>query len=315
MIWQTQQWWKMLLASKQAENVFNVGGIQVEKRSLGLWQYGLFVIGLDYTLPGISWNTQYVEDFLVDLCKKEKVLFIQVEPMNYSGEIAEKYFDLDMFDFGFFKKFIYEYAAVINLDQTEEKILTWMKPKWRYNIKLAQKRWIVVKKVDKTDNKNIEAYYELMKETTVRDNFNGNTLKYYTDFLHYLEDSVLLLAYKDDEVVAGGIFIFRKDVATYYYWASSSKKELRNLMGPYLLQWEAIKIWKEYGSKLYDFGWVATPWEENHPWTGVTDFKKKFTADIRKVSEGYIFVTRPIMYKILVVAKKLRGFMKKLRRK
>ncbi|MGB2110624.1 MAG: hypothetical protein ACPHY8_01505 [Patescibacteria group bacterium] len=56
-----------------------------------------------------------------------------------------------------------------------------------------------------------------MKETTSRDNFSGNTLDYYKIFLQTLKNSELFLAYKDEEVVAGGIFVFQDSQAIYYY--------------------------------------------------------------------------------------------------
>jgi len=77
---------------------------------------------------------------MVELCKKEKALFIQIEFLNYSGNLKTKYFDLDTLDFGYYKKFINQYTAIIELNQTEEEILSGMKPKGRYNIKLATKK-------------------------------------------------------------------------------------------------------------------------------------------------------------------------------
>ncbi|MCD5380711.1 peptidoglycan bridge formation glycyltransferase FemA/FemB family protein [Candidatus Gracilibacteria bacterium] len=312
MIWQTTDWGKMLLVSKQADRVFSIGGIQIEKRCVGLGFYGLFIIGLDYKQSGIDDNLQALEDQIVALCKKEKALFIQIEFINYSGNLETKYFDLDTLDFGFYKKFINQYTAVIDLHKTEEEILAGMKPKGRYNIKLAVKKGIVVKEVEKT-KENIEKYYNLMLETTSRDNFSGNTLKYYSDFLKYIKESKLLLAYSGETVVAGGIFTFRKELAIYYYGASTSQKEFRNLMAPYLVQWEAIKIAKKSGSQIYDFLGVATPGDDNHPLKGVTDFKKKFTKDIRKVSESYIFIQKPFVYKVLRILAKLKKIFKNIK--
>ncbi len=312
MIWQTIDWGKMLLASKQAESVFSVGWIQIEKRCIWLGFFGLFIIWLDYKQAWIDDNLQALEDQIVALCKKEKALFIQIEFINYSGNLETKYFDLDTLDFGFYKKFINQYTAVINLSKTEDEILAWMKPKWRYNIKLAVKKGIVVKEVEKT-KENIEKYYNLMLETTSRDNFSWNTLKYYSDFLKYISESRLLLAFSWDTIVAWGIFTFRKELAIYYYWASTSQKEFRNLMAPYLIQWEAIKIAKESWSQIYDFLWVATPWDDDHPLKWVTDFKKKFTKDIRKVSESYIFIQKPFIFKLLKVLAKIKNIVKKIK--
>ncbi len=313
MIWQTTDWGKMLLASKQAENIFTVSWIQVEKRSLWLWKFGLFVIGLDYTLPWIDGNIPKVEEFLIELCKKEKALFIQVEPINYSGELKNKYFDILHFDFGSYKKFINPYTAIIDLSLSEEEILAGMKQKGRYNIKLATKRGVSVQAVEPT-KENIEAFYNLLQETTTRDNFNGNSLEYYITFLEYIKESKLILAYKDDQVIAGGIFTFRDELAIYYYWASTSQKEYRNCMAPYLVQWEAIKIAKSHGSKIYDFLWVAPEGIDAHPLLGVTNFKKKFTNDIRKVSESYIYIDNKFMYNILLLLRKVKIIIWKFKR-
>lgn len=313
-IWQTEKWWKMILESKQAESVFDIWWIQVEKRSLWLGQFWLFIIWLDYTKDWIKGKTAEVEEFLVDLAIKENVLFIQIEVLNYSWELKDKFFDLILMDFWFYKKFLIQYTAFIDLTQTEEEILAWMKPKGRYNIKLATKKWIKVIDVDKT-KENIELFYDLITETTARDNFNGNSIDYYTKFLKLIDSSKLLLAHIDWTVIAWWIFTYEWNEAIYYYWASTSKKEYRNLMAPYLIQWEAIKIGKINWSKLYDFLWVAPPWLENHPLSWVTDFKLKFTKNVEKVSESYIFVRKPFIFKLLKLIKKIKSFIKKLKSK
>jgi lipid II:glycine glycyltransferase (peptidoglycan interpeptide bridge formation enzyme) len=146
----------------------------------------------------------------------------------------------------------------------------------------------------------------LMLETTSRDNFAWNSLEYYSNFLNGLEKSKLILAKKDWIVIAWGIFIFDLELSIYYYWASTSDKEYRNLMAPYLVQWEAIKYSKSIKSKLYDFLWVATPWDENSSLSGVTDFKKKMTKDIREVSNSYIYINKKMKYLIMSFLRKLK---------
>ncbi len=91
----------------------------------------------------------------------------------------------------------------------------------------------------------MEGFYDLMQQTTSRDSFAGNTQKYYEQFLTLNKNAKLLLAKIDDVVVAGGVFIFDKDVSIYYYGASTSDPKYRNLMAPYLLQWEAIQVAKK----------------------------------------------------------------------
>ena len=304
-IWQTKKWWEMLLASNQAENLFYVDNIQIEKRSIWMKQYWFFILAC--YLEQIAKKETFKK--IKDLAEKENVLFVQIETLEYSKKTENIYTELFKDNKWYYKKFITPYTAVIDLEKSEEDILSEMKPKWRYNIKLARKKWVEIKSVEK-NKKNIKKYYELMLETTSRDNFSGNNLEYYITFLEKLENSELLLAYKDDIVIAWGIFIFDENISIYYYWASTSKKEYRNLMAPYLLQWEAILISKERGSKIFDFLWVSSPNSKNDPLSWVTNFKKKLTSDIRFVSESYIFINKKLKYNLFKIIRKIKSLIK-----
>lgn len=295
--WQQKAWWEMLIKSHQAEKIIEINWIFIEKRSVSMWEYWLFILWLKKELSKKDIKS------LIEVCRKENALFIQIENINYNQKLVFKEVEFKKW---YYKKFIMPYTAVIDLEQTENEILWKMKPKWRYNIKVANKNDIVVREVEKT-NENIAEYYNLMLETTSRDSFAWNSLEYYINFLRLLDNSKLLLAYKEDKTIAWWIFLFDKEVSIYYYWASTSDKKYRNLMAPYLLQWEAIKIAKDIWSKIYDFLWVASPWEKNSSLSWVTDFKLKLTKDIRQVSDSYIFINKKIKYgliKFLRVLKK-----------
>jgi len=299
-IWQTESWQKMLVLSKQTEQFFVIENVYVEKRKVSLWQYGLFIL----------WSKEFPDNTLLwelkNLCRKENCLFIQIETLSYDVHKEEK--SIIKLKQGYYKKFITPYTAVINLEKSEEEILARMKPKGRYNIRLSEKKWVEIREVEKNDE-NIRAFYSLISETTTRNTFYGNTFEYYKIFLKNIEKSKLLLAYVWDKVIAGGIFILEKDVSIYYYGASTSDKEYRNLMAPYLLQWDAIRQAKNIWSKLYDFLWVASPWEKNSPLSWVTDFKWKLTSDMREVSESYIWINKKLLYNIVVLLRKLRNLL------
>lgn len=296
-IWQTNSWQKMLKESGQVSEFFNINWIFVEKRKIVMWEYGLFVIWIENEI------TKKDTKNLIELLKKENCLFIQVEDINYNSVFKT---NLDWFNRWYYKKFITPYTAIIDLKKTNDEIFADMKPKWRYNIRLAEKKWIWVSIVDKTD-KNIQDYYNLMLETTSRDNFSWNTLNYYKTFLNSLENSKLILAKKDWFTIAGWIFIFDTKISIYYYWASTSKKEYRNLMAPYLIQWEAIKYAKSIWSEIYDFLWVASSSEKDSSLSWVTDFKKKLTKNIIEVSSSHIYINKKIKYFIINTLRKLKG--------
>ncbi|NVP17754.1 peptidoglycan bridge formation glycyltransferase FemA/FemB family protein [Candidatus Gracilibacteria bacterium] len=294
-IWQTKSWQEMLLKSKQIEKIIEVDNVFIEKRSIGLGQFGLFVLGVN------NINSDFLEK-VKSLCKIEKSLFIQFETLNYANDLSIK---LEGVANNYYKKFITPYTAIIDLNLREDEILSMMKPKGRYNIKLAEKKGVIVKEVEKT-KENIEIFYNLMIETTSRDNFNGNSLDYYMTFLNSLKESKLFIAFFDDKPISAGIFTFIGEEAIYYYGASTSDINYRNLMSPYLLQWTAIFKAKQLGMKIYDFLGVATPGEENSHLRGVTDFKSKFTSNIVKVSDSYIFVNNKIKYNLLQLLRKFK---------
>ncbi len=298
-LWQTKKWWKMIELSRQVDKLFYVWELQIEKRKVALWEYGLFVLWVDKKID------ENMTKKLIELTKKEKALFLQIESVNYFEE--NNIFEINNEDFKkwYYKKFITPYTALIDLELSEEEILPNMKPKWRYNIRLANKKWVVAKIYNKTD-KNIEIFYDLMKQTTSRDNFFWNSLEYYKTFLKTLDNSKLILAEFEWKIIAGWIFIFDKTVSIYYYWASTSDKEYRNLMAPYAVQWEAIKYAKKYPSKLYDFLGIASPEEKDSSLAWVTDFKLKLTKNTKKVSDSYIFINKSFKYMIISFLRKIR---------
>ncbi|MDD3302608.1 MAG: peptidoglycan bridge formation glycyltransferase FemA/FemB family protein [Candidatus Gracilibacteria bacterium] len=300
--WQQKSWGDMLVKSKQADKIIHLNSLLIEKRSIGLGKYGLFILGIDNL--GII---QDKEKEILNLCKKEKAVFIQIETFNINKE--ENKIKFKKLKNGYYKKFITPYTTLIDLSKKEKQILDEMKPKGRYNIKIAEKKEIEVIEVDK-NTKNIEVFYNLMQETTTRDNFSGNKIDYYKIFLQTIKNSSLLIAYKDNTPISAGIFIFDKELSIYYYGASTNNKEYRNMMSPYLLQWTAIKKAKSIDSKYYDFLGIASPGEKNSSLAGVTDFKLKLSKDIINISDSYIWVNNIFLYKTFLLLRKLKAILK-----
>ena len=174
-----------------------------------------------------------------------------------------------------------------------------MKPKGRYNIKLAGKKGVVIKKGTEPD---LNTFYSLLKETSSRDGFNVNNEKYYELMLKSVPESELLIAVYENKIIAGGIFTYTKNQGLYYYGASSN--EFRNLMAPYLIQWQAILNAKQRGCIYYDFLGISNP-ENPDKLSGVTDFKLKFGGRIVKFNQSYQIIHNNFIFKIYKMIKKL----------
>lgn len=297
--WQSKSWWEMLVKSKQVEKIIYLWDLLIEKRSIWLGKYGLFVLWVE-DVENID------EKWLIEICKKENCVFVQIETMSSLVWIKNELIKLKHFKTGYYKKFITPYTAIIDLSKSEEDILSDMKPKGRYNIRLAEKKEIKVIEAEKT-KENIEIFYKLVQETTKRDGFSWNSFDYYKTFIDSIPNSCLLIAYKDNFPVSAWIFIFDSDVSIYYYWASTNDESYRNLMAPYLLQWTAIKKAKESWSKYYDFLWVSAPWEIKSSLAWVTDFKLKFTKDIVNISDSYIWINKKFVYFVLNFLRRIKN--------
>ncbi|HEC20953.1 MAG TPA: peptidoglycan bridge formation glycyltransferase FemA/FemB family protein, partial [Candidatus Peregrinibacteria bacterium] len=145
----------------------------------------------------------------------------------------------------------------------------------------------------------------LIKTTTERDRFSGHSLEIYQKMLEKLGNQAsLLLAEYQGKITSGGIFTFYGKTAVYYYGASGN--EHREVMAPYLVQWEAIQMAKEKGCRVFDFLGIAPPDTKNHSWKGITEFKKKFGGKEVGFPAPQDIVYQPAWYQIFRAGKRLR---------
>lgn len=245
---------------------------------------------------------------IVQIARDQNSLFVRIESDWEEGRHQDDY--LKLTKLGFKKAHSHhqpENTLKLKISGTEEDILAQMKPKGRYNIRLAAKKGVEVELGN--DAKSIEEFVQLTETTTSRNHFFGHGFGYFQSLLKILGEldlARLYLAKYEEKVIAGLIVTVFKKEAIYYFGASGN--EYRNLMAPYLLQWEAIKFARSKACERYDFLGVAPVGAEKHPWSGVTDFKEKFG--------GYRVNYAPALEKpikfwtfyLLVFLKKIRGF-------
>jgi len=221
-------------------------------------------------------------------------------------------------------------TLLLNLTQSEEEILAQMKPKGRYNIRLAEKKgvqvfawsiqqgqWTALDEGAPTLSfeEAVMHFTQLARETTARDKFSGHSASYYKNFLTSLDEhAFLLLARFEGTWIAGGLFTIAGETCTYYYGASGSAH--RAVMAPYLVQWSAIVRAKKHGCAWYDFLGIATPdspAEEDRSLAGVTDFKRKFGGEVRTGGRAFEKIHRPWLFFLIRSVKTSRKFLSRLR--
>jgi lipid II:glycine glycyltransferase (peptidoglycan interpeptide bridge formation enzyme) len=149
-------------------------------------------------------------------------------------------------------------TVVISLDGGEEDWLARMKQKTRYNIRLAEKKEIVVQ-----PSRDVDTFYALMQTTGQRDGFGVHSREYFQKAFDLFEARglcTLLIAEYEGRPLAGLMAFARGSRAWYFYGASNDEE--RNRMPTYLLQWEAMRWAKSRGCTSYDLWGVPDADEE-----------------------------------------------------
>lgn len=179
-------------------------------------------------------------------------------------------------------------STQVDLTADTETIMSRMHSKWRYNIRLSEKKGVKISRYLGNDvnlYEKIDKFYELTKETNARDGNSSHAKSYYLDLIKSSAEKIafgndvpvisLYIAEHEGEEIASIMTLFSHDEAIYLYGASSNKK--RNLMPNHLLQWTAMQDAKAYGSKYYDmYGMPPEGKNENHPMHGLYMFKANF---------------------------------------
>lgn len=210
-------------------------------------------------------------------------------------------------------------STLVSLEGTEDEILARMHQKWRYNIRLSERKGVIIKKYNGDSaeiSSKIDKFYELTKETNARDGNASHAKSYYRDLIlssakqlkegKDVPEVNLYIAEHEGDEIASIVTLFSKTESVYLYGASSNNK--RNLMPNHLLQWTAMKDAKAYGSKYYDmYGMPPEGKDENHPLHGLYMFKANFGGkNIHRT--GSWDVPLNVVYYGYSWAEKLRAF-------
>ncbi|MDD3066868.1 MAG: peptidoglycan bridge formation glycyltransferase FemA/FemB family protein [Candidatus Gracilibacteria bacterium] len=244
-----------------------------------------------------SASRKAIYEKLLEIGKKENHVFIRFDWQRDSEINAKELQSAHTTHFP-------QTTLILDLQQSEEELLAQMKPKGRYNIRVAEKHGVTIRESHEASDAKIFA--ELLKKTTERDGFSSHPDSYYEKFISELGDTAsCFIAEYEGKAIAASICTFAGDTATYYY--GSSNHEFRNVMAPYALQWKAIQTAKERGFHYYDFLGISPEDSTNHAWSGVTDFKKKFGGEVVNYPTSSELILRKTAFNFIRLLKKIRG--------
>ncbi|MCL2294656.1 MAG: peptidoglycan bridge formation glycyltransferase FemA/FemB family protein [Spirochaetes bacterium] len=208
-------------------------------------------------------------------------------------------------------------TVIIDITKNKDVILSEMKSKTRYNIKLAEKKGVSVKKYS---IEMLGEWYEIYRETSVRDKIALHSLKYYKTLFELAQekefgvDIRLYMAEDEGKNIAGIVTCFYNKKATYLYGASSNIA--REKMPAYALQWKAICDAIDEGCVEYDMFGIPPDDNPSHPMHGLYRFKTGFGGAIVHRPGCYDFLLNKFAYKFYTIAEIARNYyFKKIRKR
>ncbi|GIW63040.1 MAG: peptidoglycan bridge formation protein FemAB [Patescibacteria group bacterium] len=266
-----------------------------------------------HKLPYLNWKLGYLartnevnEDllrFLNQFSKDNNIFLIKIEPYI---------FVTDNYKLPKLKNFVKsttplfpEWTQILDLSPSESELLSKMKPKTRYNIRLAQKKGVIVKEI--SNDYGFKIFSDLYFQTCKRQNYKGHNEFYHKVIWRNLKNKIahiLIAFYKNKPLAAYEIFLYKNRL--YYPYGGSSTK-YRNLMASNLLMWETIRFGKRNQAEFFDM-WGSLPpnYNPNDPWAGFTKFKQGYGTKFEQTVGSWDLVINNLKYQIFKQLWKLR---------
>ena len=167
-----------------------------------------------------------------------------------------------------------EKTWVLDIMPEEETLLAGMKKSTRYEVRRAGKVGFEIQKGRSTED--LEIFWNLHKETVKRNSFVPFTKASTEQELEIFGDNCQIISVLHEGVPqASGIFIF-DDRAGYYHQGASLYSKLP-VAHAYI--WEAIKESRARGVREFNFWGVCDAENVNHPWVGLSKFKRGFGGE------------------------------------
>jgi lipid II:glycine glycyltransferase (peptidoglycan interpeptide bridge formation enzyme) len=201
-----------------------------------------------------------------------------------------------------------ENTWVLDITPGENTLLYDMIRSCRYNINLAKKSGILVSKGTSQDM--LDNFYSLYTVTGKRHGITFRSQQYFKTLIEALGNknaSIYNASLEKNGIstlLAAGILVFSGKKAIYMF--GSSGNEYRNLKAPYLLVWQMILDAKVKGCTDFDFFGIAPTDNPNHPWSGITSFKKQFGGQKIDNLGSYDLTFKPLEYQVFKILERIR---------
>ena len=290
-----------------------IAAAQLLTRSIRIFGFGPRVgIGYIPRAPLMNWQdtslrSKVLQD-LEKLTRERGLVFLKIDPevilgVGIPGQVSDGgyYPGLEVSDELRSRKWRFSpeqvqfmNTMVINLEGDENTWQARMKQKARYNLRLAQKNGVSVRKAEIQD---LPLLYKMFVETANRDGFIIRPEAYYTKTWEmFIQKGMAegLIAEVDGQAVAAVIYLFLAGRAWFVYGMSTSQH--REKMPNYLLQWEVMRSAKEKGCLEYDLWGAPDSLVDSDPMYGVYRFKEGLGGEFQRTIGAWDYPARPMLY-------------------
>jgi lipid II:glycine glycyltransferase (peptidoglycan interpeptide bridge formation enzyme) len=186
-------------------------------------------------------------------------------------------------------------TGLSDVRHSDADLLAAMKPKTRYNVRLAEKRGVTVRVAAPIGDADAHLLYAMYAATAQRDGFLIRDEAYYLDAWRAMS-ALGLIAEREGQALAGLVMFIFGGRAWYFY--GMSRNEGREHMPSYALQWHALRWARDHGCEAYDW-WGAPEREDddNDGMAGVWRFKQGFGATFSEGIGAWDYAPSPLLYR------------------
>ncbi len=235
--------------------------------------------------------------------KQEKCDFIRICPTLLNTPENRVLFK----NLGFIEAPIHVYSElswILDIQPPAERLLIEMKKNTRYGIRKAERDGIIIR--SGANAADIELFWKVYSDTAARQKFVPYSKQYIAaEFARFSATNRARWYFAEykGEIVSTALIIFGKNSAFYHHGASLHAHS--SITPSEFLQWRIIEDAKLRGCKFYNFWGVVPDEKTNHPWTGLSNFKKGFGGFAEEYVHAKDYILSP-KYAITYVIETIR---------
>ncbi len=197
-------------------------------------------------------------------------------------------------------------TRILDLSLPESELLQHMKPKTRYNIKIAERHNV---RIDYgTDSAYLRTFLALSQETAKRQNIRLHHEQYYKTLVETFRAAnacEIIVASYQTTPLAALLILFYGDTMTYLHGASSDA--YRNVMAPHAAHWFAMQRGKLHRMRYYDLWGEAPRGAASHSFASITRFKQGFGGEYIEYPDAIVKTISPVSAFFYHLYRKARG--------